>query len=357
MSWLPSLSLLLTSLGQIKADEDVVFFPTYGHAARDGTWQLHLRGWIFEPEESSLKRREVVRVLAHHLKVPSDALTSDLFKRRMRPFLVDNERSKTVRICLEGQCYALPASDKAGHFQGRIGVPAEMVRPALTAGGGRAGWLSYRAVTRPGDSRTFPGMVHLLGARGLSVVSDIDDTIKITEVRDRQALLANTFLREFRAVPGMAELYRGWSERGASFHYVSASPWQLYRPLEDLRQAEGFPAGTYHLKAFRLSREGVEALKAPPEAHKRQAIGPLFEAFPGRRFVLVGDSGEMDPEIYGRLAREHPGRVVRIFIRDVTGEPASAERYRRAFEGLPAGSWAVFREPSEVPALPAELFE
>ena len=158
MSWLPSLSLMLTSLGQIKADEEVLFFPTYGHTARDGTWALHLHGWIFEPEENSLRRREMTRLLSHAFKVPSDAMTGELFKRRVRPFLVDSERNKTIRVCLEGQCHALPASDKGGHFKGRVSVPADVAQPALAAGGGRAGWLSYRAVTRPGDTRAFSGI-------------------------------------------------------------------------------------------------------------------------------------------------------------------------------------------------------
>jgi phosphatidate phosphatase APP1 len=68
--------------------------------------------------------------------------------------------------------------------------------------------------------------------------------------------------------------------------------------------------------------------------------------FPKRRFILVGDSGEKDPEIYGALARSQPGRIVGIFIRDVTGDAAA--RYEAAFRGVPRETWAVFKDPAEV---------
>src|SRR5262249_18285644 len=154
---------------------------------------------------------------------------------------------------------------------------------------------------------------------------------KVSEVCDHRALLANTFLREFRPVPGIAELYRGWAAGGAVFHYVSASPWQLYAPLSEFLRRHDFPPGTFHLKSFRARVTGLRKLLANPEKAKRRAIGAVLEAFPRRRFVLVGDSGERDPEMYAGLARDYPGRVARVLIRDVTGRGPGAERFREAF--------------------------
>ena len=91
-------------------------------------------------------------------------------------------------------------------------------------------------------------------------------------------------------------------------------------------------------------------LFASAEVIKPQAIEPILAAFPRRRFVLVGDSGEKDPEVYGALARTHPDQIVRIFIRDVTDEPADAERYRRAFVDVPAEQWMIFKDPAEIAA-------
>jgi phosphatidate phosphatase APP1 len=64
--------------------------------------------------------------------------------------------------------------------------------------------------------------------------------------------------------------------------------------------------------------------------------------------VLVGDSGEKDPEVYGQIAREHPAQILRIYIRDVTGDRADDARYRGAFRGIPAEKWQLFRDPVEV---------
>ncbi len=70
--------------------------------------------------------------------------------------------------------------------------------------------------------------------------------------------------------------------------------------------------------------------------------------FPHRKFFLIGDSGERDPEIYAALARKFPEQVERILIRDVTGETAEADRYKTTFIGVPRHVWTVFREPSEI---------
>jgi phosphatidate phosphatase APP1 len=152
----------------------------------------------------------------------------------------------------------------------------------------------------------------------------------------------------------MARVYQAWADsRAASFHYVSASPWQLYPLLADFIRARSFPPGTFHLRPFRLKDGSFLDLFQSPERYKRQTIVPLLEKFPHRRFVLVGDSGERDPEIYGTLAREHRQQIVRILIRDVTGEPRQSPRYQSAFADLPVNLWRVFQDPASlIKALP-----
>ena len=69
----------------------------------------------------------------------------------------------------------------------------------------------------------------------------------------------------------------------------------------------------------------------------------MLAKFPERNFILIGDSGEADPEIYGDIARRHPGRVRAILIRNVTAERADAPRYvDGAFRDLPPDLWLVF---------------
>jgi phosphatidate phosphatase APP1 len=81
---------------------------------------------------------------------------------------------------------------------------------------------------------------------------------------------------------------------------------------------------------------------------KLDNIRSLLSRFPKRNFLLVGDSGEQDPEIYGQIAREFPTQIQRIFIRDVTGDDMTAERTATAFANLPAKQWQVFAETLEI---------
>lgn len=318
----------------IKGDEEVLFFPGYGRRDGAGGWEVSLRGWVYEPEEDSVSRHLLMSLLSQGLGLRPEEIETATFRKRAWAFLVDNERRKRVAVRLGGAVHTLEPSAANGHFTGTVRLATEAV----------PGWHDFEAVTADGDDRRFAGQVHLMPDEGISVVSDIDDTVKETEVGDVRTVLANTFLREFRPVSGMADLYSRWNEAGATFHYVSGSPWQLYQPLSEFLAATGFPRGTFHLKEFRLKEPATVKALTKHEESKRRAITALLAAFPRRRFVLVGDSGEQDPEIYARLATEYPQQVARVLIRDVGGRGVAAAR----FGDLPPELWQVFRSPDEL---------
>ena len=341
---------------EIKSDEVVVFYPTYAHLDQGGkTWTILVHGVIFEPEEDSVARALAVAALRRRVGVGRGTRESAIFDRRVRLFLVDHERGKDILICLGSRVCRVGRSRPNGHFSARLQLGAADVDRLLDSRQAQGNWISFRAVTRRGDNRRFVGRVQLIGGLGLSVISDIDDTIKHTQVGDRRAMLRNTLLRDFRPVAGMAELYRRWAEQGVVFHYVSGSPWQLYRPLSDFFRSQGFPAGSFHLKHFRLTDATAFNLSRSQEKTKLRAIEPILAAFPHRRFVLVGDSAEQDPEIYGRIARRHGEQIAAILIRNVTGEAAGDERFRRAFEGVEQQRWELFRRPEQLEGLLGKL--
>jgi phosphatidate phosphatase APP1 len=188
----------------------------------------------------------------------------------------------------------------------------------------------------------------LIPSDGLSVISDIDDTIKISHVTDKKRLLEHTFLKPFEAVAGMAAVYRIWQEAGAAFHYVSSSPWQLYPALATFMSGADFPRGSVHFRYFRVKDESFLNLFASSTKSKPPVIEALLAAYPGRDFVLVGDSGESDPEIYGAVARAHPGRIRHIHIRLVTPEHRDNPRMQAAFAGVPDTLWSLFEAPDEL---------
>lgn len=334
----------------IKKDEVVLFFPSVGRLAEDGSrWKVEISGWIFEPEADSKKRAVLLKLLRNALGLGENVVEKGTFKKRAHWFLVDNERGKRVSIQLGDKAYELEKSESNGHFRGELTLGLDEARRLLSGQEGLNGRLGFQAVTSEGDSRVFPGVIRLVEQTGLSIISDIDDTIKVSEVRNRKALLLNTFSREFRAVPEMTDVYAKWAKSGARFHYLTASPWQLYEPLSSFLHTAKFPpATTFHMRNFRWRDTSSLALFSSSENYKRQRIESLIEAFPRRRFVLVGDSGEKDPEIYGAIARQHPSSVQRIFIRDVAGEDTDSARIQQAFDGVPSEKWTLFRDASEI---------
>ena len=340
------LSLLIAcvpSLGAaIRSDEQVIFFPSFASQTEDG-WRLSIHGWVHEPET----RPVLGAILRRSIPIDRDKLSDserETYRERTRYFLPDNERRKVVAVKVGGLERDAPPTADDGHFTLRWNLSAQQF--ASLPPSNRC--LSVAAILDQNDSRAFIGSIHVLSNSGLSVISDIDNTIKVSEVRNRDALLLNTFCRPFKAVDGMAELYRAWQTNGAQFHYLSASPWQLYIPLAEFIGKAGFPAGTFHMKEFRAKDSRFLALLSDPETFKLKLIRPFFEQFPQRHFVLVGDSGEKDPEIYSQIAREFPDQVRAILIRDVTKENQGSERYKTAFRNLPEGLSRIFKSPKEL---------
>ncbi|KAI8971892.1 hypothetical protein BDF20DRAFT_887072 [Mycotypha africana] len=160
------------------------------------------------------------------------------------------------------------------------------------------------------------GIVNLVEPIGISVISDIDDTIKITEILSgARTVLSKTFFETPLDVPGMADVYMAWYTQGAAFHYVSNSPFQLMPMLENFLSDNQFPPGSVHL---RDDGKLISRLVETPGQAKHNTIKKIMMDFPLRQFILIGDSGEIDLEVYTRIALEHPEQVLKIYIRDVT---------------------------------------
>jgi hypothetical protein len=343
----------LVTLGDttLKSDEQVLFLPDYAWRDPDGGgWRIPVHGIVFEPERRTLALAALKAALGLAGEAPSEE-ESARFTPRARAFLVDHERGKRIGVRFGARVFEVGESAPDGHFRGEVRLADADV--AAAAAGARR--LSFLAVTNAGDPREFRGTAHLLADTGVSVISDVDDTIKVSNVGDRRALLRTTFYEPYRAVDGMAAAYRHWATaHGATFHYVTASPWQLYEPLAEFAAQSGFPEGTWHMQPFRVQDGTFLTLFDSPGTHKPPMLEPLLARFPRRRFVLVGDSSERDPEIYGDLARKFPDRVAMILIRDESGQSVESARYLAAFRDVPESRKSVFRDATEIrDAIPA----
>jgi phosphatidate phosphatase APP1 len=172
------------------------------------------------------------------------------------------------------------------------------------------------------DKISVEGQLHLPSANNDTiVVSDIDDTILVshsTKLFKKLRLMLFKNARTRMPFEGVAAFYRALEsyEEGKkrSFFYVSASEWNLYDLLIDFFSFQGIPMGPLllsdkKLKIFRFWKQGKKT------QDKVDRLKELFQFYPDKRFILIGDSGQQDPETYLRILGMFPSRVEVIYIR------------------------------------------
>jgi phosphatidate phosphatase APP1 len=199
---------------------------------------------------------------------------------------------------------------------------------------------------------------------GFLVISDIDDTVVRTQATHALAMARATFLGSARSrvpFPGVAALYTALVEgrtgdEGNPLVFVSRSPWNLYDLFDEFCTLQGIPAGrVLYLRDWGLSAEGLS--RARPRGHKFRLISRLLEFEPDLPVILIGDSGQKDPEIYSEIVEEHPGRILAAFIRNVS----HSERRAAVIDDLAAqvkvdgGALHLIQDSLEVARLAAEL--
>lgn len=345
-----SLSTYVT--GRIAPEEQVIFFPTSASQLNETHWKIPIHGWIYDPKLDNKKRKAFLGLMRVLVKRSLTENEEYLLNRRLQAFVVDNARWKRPKVILGGKEYRLSASSKDGHFETTLIVPASDLK-SDDSDSNHPSLIRYHALSSD-RRRHFEGKSLLIPKTGISIVSDIDDTIKHTDVVHKKAMIRNTFTKNFEAVPGMADVYKNWYNRlpNASFHWLSASLYQLYSDLEDFREHSDFPPASIALKKVRPKspKKMITTLLEDPLEYKHRYLVELFETYPQRKFVLVGDTGEKDPQVYARMAREYPNQVSNIFLRAV---PKSAqdnveERVANMMDGVAKGTWKVFHDASEL---------
>lgn len=211
-------------------------------------------------------------------------------------------------------------TDDDGVFEVTASLPAGK---ALTPGRHAIG---ARAIDDKGH-RAAPteGVLFVLPPKGLAVISDIDDTILHTGVTSKREMLKNALLKnaaQIEQVPGASKTYQAARAAGVDLiFYLSGSPQNFVRRIHDFLTMHKFPEGPLLLKNF-----GTDPT-LDQETYKIAHLTRVFQRHPGLRFVLVGDSGEHDPELYTKIRGMYPTRIAGILIRKVEGGDDRPERF------------------------------
>ena len=185
------------------------------------------------------------------------------------------------------------------------------------------------------------------------IISDIDDTVLWTNVTNKlnmALMLARSNHHTRKPFKGVAAFYRalsagaGGQEENPMF-YVSSSPWHLFGPLVDFLRLQGIPLGPLLLRELSVS----QILKPTNHgSHKLDKIEQILGYYPDMQFVLIGDSGEQDPEIYAEVVRRHPKAVRMIYIRNVNPDPSRIDALDRLIAEVSATGTQLILAPDSV---------
>jgi phosphatidate phosphatase APP1 len=293
--------------------------PYRGHGTER---ELFLRGRVLE-------ERGITRSGQHD--TPWDNL-----RNMARRFASDEVPGARVRVAF-GDARLETVADEEGYFEVNLELPEPITGPTR--------WhpveLELLHPLSPGGNRVIStGQVLVPTGADFGVVSDIDDTVvrsSATNVLKMAwiVLLNNAHTRlPFEGVNAFYEALRRGAEGRVHnpIFYVSSSPWNIYDVLEDFLNVHGVPPGPLFLKDWSPSVLGKH------RTHKLGIIRTLLRTYPDLPFVLLGDSGEEDPEIYLQIVREHPGRILAIYIRDVTTAARDAEVHAIARDSRSLGT-------------------
>jgi phosphatidate phosphatase APP1 len=159
------------------------------------------------------------------------------------------------------------------------------------------------------------------------IISDIDDTVMVTGVAHKLLMLWRLFAKPGASrvpFPGVAAFYRALhagatGDQQNPMLYVSRAPWTIYPELDRFFALHRIPIGpVLQLRDWGISFH--HPLPRRQQRHKLDVIEQMLALYPDLPFVLLGDSGQHDPEVYAEVARNHPRRIQAVYIRDVTGD-------------------------------------
>lgn len=269
------------------------------------------------------------KVFVHGRVVENNVLSKPLDKYRAwdniialyKRYVSDYIPNVRVSISLNGQ-RQIVCADKMGYFDATFPINGHMAR---------GGWMKAEMRLLDKVAKNQKKQAVAIGRALISdsnsqfgIISDVDDTILISR--------ATRFIKKFRLLllknahtrlpfEGVAAFYHALQKGGTGAYfnpifYVSSSSWKLYDLLVNFCKVKGIPRGPFFLRSSRLDQ--YKFLSSLHRDHKLGQIEKIMSMYPGLKFILIGDSGQKDPEIYTQVVKDFPGRVEAIFIRDVT---------------------------------------
>ncbi|KAG7095800.1 hypothetical protein E1B28_006500 [Marasmius oreades] len=321
-------------LSSIDALDDVLLFdsPAFQDPTNPGKTLIDVQSYVFLKQFDLDPLTTVITDGLQNLGINvGDQI--DRVIERTKLFATLGLPGKEVKMTVEG-CEKEATLPKTGFKD--LGVVTGTVSVGECGGGNQ-----FNA-TVEGDDFTRSVKIFPSPPDGLGVISDIDDTIKVSNVLDKLKLAKSTLLDDPTPVAGMPELYKSLatSMNQPQFIYISGSPFQLYPFLRDFVDTT-YPQGPLFLRNLTITDLGLLLDSFSEDAstkleYKLSQIARVNVMYPKKSFLSIGDSTEKDPEIYAAAFKAHGGDFIRcIWIHLVDGAENSDERFAAAFDGVP----------------------
>ncbi|MEJ2004200.1 MAG: DUF2183 domain-containing protein [Cyclobacteriaceae bacterium] len=286
-----------------------VILPYRGYGT---PYEAHLNGHvlddrrIYDADKNDRRRRNIKAMISRYM---ADALPGI-----------------RVRVCFEGQ-ETVVETDENGYFEAVF----HFRKPR------KAGW--YKAKFEPLDKlveyqeeQEFEGEAILIDENAsYGIISDIDDTILVshaTQVRRKLELVLTKNAKTRMPFLGVSAFYNALHLHGSDspnpIFYVSSSEWNLYDFLEDFCDTQQIPKGVFMLKDLKENLWSLIKTGGGSHRHKANKICRVLDLYEDMKFILIGDSGQRDAEIYAEIIANYPGRILVSYIRDVSDSKRDA---------------------------------
>ena len=184
---------------------------------------------------------------------------------------------------------------------------------------------------------------YLVPDKGFTIISDIDDILRVTKIYEPAQGLLNSFARPFTPWMNMPEIYANWSSSipDFHFHYLTTTPEQVTRNYMDFIY-NTYPLGSFDTRPLNFSNV-EETLSV-----RKVLLERIFQTYPQRKFILIADTSNSDVmKDYPAMVTEFPGQVQCIFLRN-TSATDSGDKFpydTSGFKNINQQSYMFFLVP------------
>ena len=282
--------LMLLTFSQLIAMDTIRIYHCYGN---DRT--LIIEGRVLDNREFKEASSE------------DDIFTN--FRRKLGYIFNEERKNVDVTLQVKGQTFHTKSDDE-GYFEFKLSFPPHTLKP-------------YQKInlylTREPKVKTSCRAYILSDQKQTGIISDFDDTVIVSNVTNKLKLAYGLLLKNYKqrkAVEGMAERYKKILANSPDkpLFFITGSPKQFNESIHRFLDYHHFPKRTLITK--KIHGKNAYSLFQQHD-YKSKQIETLLKLYPQIEWVLFGDSGEQDPQIYLDIAKKYPDRIKEIYIRDV----------------------------------------